>query len=70
MAYTPPANNAVDFALIAYTVPANDAIDFEFGSLGDCFCTGVGYQAGITATNAMATMTGIGYQATIAGANG
>ena len=34
MAYTPPANNAVDFALVAYTPPANSAVDFEFTVTG------------------------------------
>jgi len=34
MVYTPPANNAVDFALVAYTPPANSAVDFEFTVTG------------------------------------
>lgn len=29
MPYTPPANNAVNFELVAYTPPANNAVNFE-----------------------------------------
>ena len=37
MTYTPPANNAVNFALKAYTAPSYSAVSFELGDVISAF---------------------------------